>query len=388
MSLFAAVGQARDLDGREAGAKAARQALDRLGGSSVVLGIVAASQSYPAQHVLTGAASMLGNTPLIGFSTSAEISNIGYAQRSVVIALLAGKEVQAHADWWSGFADDSRSTTKKMLTAAHLDSDFQGTLMLVADGLTGEGMNLCKNLPHGKYTLLGGLSGGDFYRGRTWQIGGNQAGYGGLAAAWLTGKIAVGVGMAHGWQPVGSLLEVTHARGPWIRTLDNKPVSEVYANLLGYEARNWSFPPLSHLARLYPLGIENKQSQDLLVRAPLKIETDGSMRLNARIEEGSMGYLLVGSPNACLEATRKATRAALAQLGNARPIMALVLVDISWQMLFEGRMEREFNEIRSILGGNLPIAGGYTLGQIGQEANAQAQLFNQHIQITLFGDPG
>lgn len=388
MSLFAAVGQARDLDGREAGAKAARQALDRLGGSSVVLGIVAASQSYPAQHVLTGAASMLGNTPLIGFSTSAEISNAGYTQRSVVIALLAGKEVQAHADWWPSFADDSRAASQKMLAATRLDSDFQGALMLIADGLTGEGMNLCKSLPRGKYTLSGGLSGGDFYRGRTWQIGGNQAGYGGLAAAWLAGKVVAGVGMAHGWQPVGSLLEVTHARGPWVRTLDNKPVSEVYANLLGYEARNWSFPPLSHLARLYPLGIENQQSHGLLVRSPLKIETDGSMRLNARVEEGSMGYLLVGSPNACLEATRRATRTALSQLGNARPVLALVLVDISWQMLFEGRVERELHEIRNLLGGNLPIAGGYTLGQIGQGENAEAQLFNQHIQVTLFGDAG
>ncbi len=53
MTLLATVGQARALDGREAGIQATHQALNGLGSNAPILGIVISSYQYEAQQVIT-----------------------------------------------------------------------------------------------------------------------------------------------------------------------------------------------------------------------------------------------------------------------------------------------------------------------------------------------
>ena len=231
--------------------------------------------------------------------------------------------------------------------------------------------------------ILGGLSSGDLHTGNNYQIAGTQAGTGGLAAAILRGPARLGVGFAHGWDPVGSQFRVTRSRGFWLRTLDGRPASETYAQLFGYPARDWAFPPLSHLARLYPLGIE--QGEQLIVRSPLRVEADGSFRLNAPVRDGVDAYLLVGSRASCQTAAQKATQQALLQLGDAKPVFALVLVDIAWQMLLKSTPGAEIAAVQDILGTDVPIAGGYTLGQVVPSKN-NPQFLNQHMMVVVFGE--
>ena len=172
----------------------------------------------------------------------------------------------------------------------------------------------------------------------------------------------MGVGAAHGWNPVGSQFRVTRSRGFWLRTLDGRPASETYAQLFGYPAREWAFPPLSHLARLYPLGIE--QGDQLVVRSPIRVEADGSFRMNAPVRDGVDAYLLVGSRVSCESAAQQAAQQALQQLEGSKPVFALLLVDIAWEMLLKSHPGIEITAVQDILGKDVPIAGGYTLGQI------------------------
>ena len=144
--------------------------------------------------------------------------------------------------------------------------------------------------------------------------------------------------------------------------MDGRPASETYAGLFGYPARDWAFPPLSYLARLYPLGVE--QGEELLVRSPIRVEADGSFRMNATIREGIDAYLLVGSRAACERAARQATQQALLQLGDVKPAFALVLVDVSWQMLLKAQPGVESEAGRGIWGRRVPIEGGQTLGGV------------------------
>ncbi len=77
MTLLAAVGKARALDGREAGLQATHQALNGLGSITPVFGIVISSYQYDAQEVINGIAGLIGNTPVIGFSTPAGMTSAG-----------------------------------------------------------------------------------------------------------------------------------------------------------------------------------------------------------------------------------------------------------------------------------------------------------------------
>ena len=185
------------------------------------------------------------------------------------------------------------------------------------------------------FTNGGALSSGDLHTGQSYQIAGPQTGTGALSAAFLRGDVRIGVGAAHGWNAVGSQFRVTRSRGFWLRTLDGRPASETYAQLFGHPARDWAFPPLSHLARLYPLGVA--QGDNLVIRAPIRVEADGSFRMNAPVRDGVDAYLLVGNRFSCENAAQRAAQQALQQLDGKKPIFAMILCDLPGRCLLRSQ---------------------------------------------------
>lgn len=364
MPWKAALGISQDLDGRQAGAQAARSALDQLGGSPVQFGFVVISYQQNIQGVLSGVSSLLGNTPLLGMSTSSPLSTGRLQLRLVQVLLFAGQDFKARADWWPGLSDSTRSTTRKMLADLDLGTAKNEFLFLVADGIQGDISLLCSTLGQGSYSLAGVLASGDVLRETTYQLGGASAGSGGLAAACLTGDVQVGIGFGHAWHPVGPNFKITHIRDHIVRTLDDRPVVEVYASLLGGEAGDWLRPPLNRLARIYPLGIEQGSGEDLTILAPLRVEPDGGLRLNLAPPEGRLAFLMASSQELSLEITHQATRQALSDLGHARPLAALVFADLAWEYIFEGKPGALAAAVQHIIGEMVPLAGGYTLGHL------------------------
>ena len=383
MALSVSIGQAQALNGREAGLQATHQALNRLGSASPAFGFVVASHQYQAREVVSGVSGLLGETPMIGFSSPACLATDGLHLNSVLVALLAG-DMKAETRWMPGYAQSARETGAQLSKQAASQNDPRA-LFFFADGFNGDADQLCSALSNGTVPLAGGLSSGDLHTGHSYQIAGPQSGTGALAAAFLHGDLRVGVGSAHGWNPVGSQFRVTRSRGFWLRTLDGRPASETYAQLFGYPAREWAFPPLSHLARLYPLGVE--QGDQLVIRAPIRVEADGSFRMNAPVRDGADAYLLVGSRVSCENAAQQAAQQALQQLNGSKPVFAFILVDIAWQMLLKSHPGSEITAVQDILGKEVPIAGGYTLGQVGPGKDSTVpQLLNQHIVVIVFGE--
>ncbi len=380
MTLISAVGHAQALDGREAGLQAVHHALNRLGSATPNFGIVIASHQYQPREVAAGVTSLTGEMPMIGFSAPAGLTGAGIHPHSVVVALLSG-DIRADIHWLPGYAQSGRETANRIVQLASNDP-ANHSLLFFADGFNGDAEQLCNTLPS-KSLMIGGLSSGDLNTGINYQIAGSQAGTGGLAAAFLRGPVKIGVGYAHGWDPIGTQFRVTRSRGFWLRTLDGRPASETYAQVFGYPARDWAFPPLNYLARLYPIGVE--QGEQLIVRSPLRVEADGSFRLNASVRDGLDAFLLVGSRTSCQNAAQKATQQALMQLGDAKPAFALVLVDLAWQMLLKSTPGAEIADVQDILGPDVPIAGGYTLGQIAP-SKINPHFLNQHMMVVVFGE--
>lgn len=382
MTLQIAIGQAHALNGREASLQATHQALNRLGPVTPAFGIVIASHQYQARDVVSGISGLLGDTPIIGMSSPVGITNEGVHPNSVVIALMAG-DVQAETHWIPGFAQSARESGAKLMKSV-IDHKDNRALFFFADGFNGDADQLCNAIPNVAFPLVGALSSGDMHTGHSYQLAGPQTGGGALTAAFLRGDFRVGIGAAHGWNPVGAQFRVTRSRGFWLRTLDGKPASETYARLFGYPARDWAFPPLSHLARLYPLGVE--QGDQMTIRSPIRVEADGSFRMNAPVRDGTDAYLLVGSRVSCENAAHSAAQQALKALDGAKPIFAFVVVDLAWEMLLKSHPGAEVTALREIFGSDLPIAGGYSLGQIIPGKLPVPQLLNQHIVVVAFGE--
>ena len=382
MTLNVSIGSAQALNGREAGLQAAHQALNKLGSAAATFGFIIASHQYQARDVVSGVSGLLGDTPVIGFSSPVGLTSEGLRPNSVVVALFSG-DFQAETQWMPTYAQSARETGSKL--AKSLSEKDNRTLIFFADGFNGDADQLCAALSS-SIPLAGALASGDLHTGQSYQLAGAQTGSGALAGAFLRGAIRVGIGSAHGWNPVGSQFRVTRSRGFWLRTLDGRPASETYAQLFGYPAREWAFPPLSHLARLYPLGID--QGDNMIVRAPIRVEADGSFRMNAPVRDGADAYLLVGSRTSCEKAAQQAAQQALQQLQGSKPAFALVLVDLAWEMLLKSHPGAEITAVQEILGKDVPVAGGYTLGQIvpGKESTSLPQVLNQHMIVIAFAE--
>jgi hypothetical protein len=61
-------------------------------------------------------------------------------------------------------------------------------------------------------------------------------------------------------------------------------------------------------------------------------------------------------------------------------------VDIAWQLLLKAQYGVEIAAVQEILGAKIPIAGGYTLGQIAPSEKASPKFLNQHIVVIAFGE--
>jgi hypothetical protein len=387
MALFGAFGQAQAFDGREAGLQAAHIALSKVGTATVTLGIVIAPYRYDAQQVVSGVASLLGNVPLIGMSSTAAMASQTGITQSVTVGVLAG-DLRVETHWFPAYAQASREIGEKLMQLYEYQQNPANAVIVFADGFNGDAEQFCSALPD-TLPVFGGLTSGETHSSFSYQIASSQSGSGGLAAALLRGNIKAGLGYAHGWTPVGNRYRVTRSRGFWLRTLDGRPASETYAHMFGYPARDWAFPPLNLLTRIYPLGIEQGSNKDLLIRAPLRVEADGSFRLNAQVRDGSDAYLLIGSAAGCEQAARQAAKQALAALGKARPVFALALVDTAWQTMLKSTPGLEIEMLQEELGENIPIIGGYTLGQIAPAngSTTRPKFLNQHMLVAVFGEP-
>ncbi len=387
MGRSAAWGWGKGFDGREVARQAAQLALSRLGAARPALGLVFVSQEFDMAPVAGGLASVLGDVPLWGISASQAIIPSGGQPRSVVLALLSGDDLHARVSFWPGFAQNSDETASQLIQSLYAESGALKGLLLAADGVNGDITKVCAALTDFSSPVAGCLASGDIAQGKTYQLSGSQFGTGGLSCAALEGAISLGIGIGHGWSDVGIFFEISKARDILVQQLSEMPAAEAYSRYLGYPAREWAFPPLKELVRLYPLGIElTPGNSELIIRSPLQVEADGSLRMNIPVAEGQVARLLVGDRTKCLDAAHQAARTALKALSGAKPLLAVALIDQAWQYLFQSDAMRLISAIKAETG-DVPLLGAYTLGQVcRQRSEGYVRVYNQNLLVIVFGE--
>ncbi len=387
MGRSATWGWGKGFDGREAARQAAQLALSRAGASKPALGLVFVSQEFDVAAVAGGLESVLGNLPLWGISTTRALLPTGEQARSVVVALLAGSDLNARVSYWPNFAQNSDETATQLIQSLFADSGSLRGLLLAADGINGDISKVCAALTDFSSPVAGCLASGNILQGQTFQLAGSQFGTGGLACATLEGAISLGIGIGHGWSDVGIFFEISKAHDIWVQQLNGMPAAEAYSRYLGYPGREWAVAPLKELVRLYPLGIElTPGNSELIIRSPLQVEADGSLRMNIPVAEGQVARLLVGDRSACLESARQAARTALKSLAGVKPMLAIALIDQAWQYLFQADATRLISAIKAETG-EVPLLGAYTLGQVCRpQLEGYVRVYNQNLLVIVFGE--
>lgn len=187
------------------------------------------------------------------------------------------------------------------------------------------------------------------------------------------------VGVAHGWQPIGTSLRVTESRGNDVLGLDWRPAFEVYRETVeSRSGRRFADETFFDLASRYPLMLERIDSEGF-VRDPLEALTCGGLRCAGDIPAHATVRIATGDFGNMLEAATTARARATAD-GIEAGAIALIIDCISRALVLKDRLGEEF--ARLVVEG-LPQLGALTIGEIASCNRRYLQLHNKTVVIGI-----
>jgi hypothetical protein len=381
------IGVGAGLDSNSAARNAVQQALNQIGSARPTFVITIISQEYDVNESLKIVTSYFASAPIWGFSASGTFTSFDINARCIFVIVFTDRAIIPQSYWWPQYSSDPKQVELELDRLLEPTTNLPSGILLAADGVNGNINLIRRALTESPIQISGVLAGGDFRIGKTYQISDTNCGTGSLSMALLSGEIRLGIGVARGWQSSGLSFQINQSDGLSIHLLDHNRPTEAYSAVFGRPVESWNQPPLSELVRLYPLGIEkNWGNNEIMIHAPLFVETDGSFRLNIPLEGEPKGHLMVGDHDHCIQAAQFAAEQALNQLGHADPVLGLVWVDISWQLLFKNNITPILQALHFVLGEDLPLIGAFTLGHIARPSTSlPCSVSNQDLALTLIG---
>lgn len=397
--LQVGVGKSDGVDAHVVGVEAAQEALKEFGVQRVDLVVVFASVTYQQKEVLRGVRSVTGEALLIGSSTAGEITTLGSAKRhSVVVMVISSDTIKFYADIGEGIAENPAAAGRQVADRVKEKSDGSLRLfMLFSDVLVGDGAALVRGTLEslGKhFPVVGGASGDDFEFERSYQYF-NDAVYSGIVVGLgFEGNFKFGIGVKHGWAPVGLPLTVTRSEGTVVHEIDNKPAINVYEEHLGKEnILELRSTKLAKIAAAYPLGVEVEGSDELLIRFPLSMDKNGAITCTAEIKKGSVVRLMVGSRETAIKVAREAAIRSVEQLEGAEPKAAFIFDSMTRGQIFGDKAGDEISAIQESIGSTVPLIGFYAYGEIapldGEVLNVEkcnSVFHNESVAILVLGE--
>jgi hypothetical protein len=386
MALICAVGKSKAAEGRIAGRQAAQDCLNNLTQAPTLI-LLFCSPHYAQEHVLAGIREIFPESPILGCSSAAEIHHTGSDEQSVVLSALAGIQVTLQPG--GNIREDSFEAGR--LLGQRLAAHPAQVLLMFSDALAGNGSAVVQGVQAGlnrSLPVVGGAASDEFLFQKTYQYINTQVLTQTVVGAALEGDFVFGVGVRHGWEPVGLPVTVTKSQGHRLYELNGCPAVQFYEEYFGEYFNRQSHEVFGRLAVLYPMGMAIPDSAEYLLRAPFSVEADGSVNYAADLPEKAEVRLMIGSVEGAIKAARIAAMEALSQMQGRKPKLALIFNCIARRKVLGRRADEEIAAIRDIIGHQVPVAGFYTYGEIAPAEGIKGNsisFHNETVVILLLG---
>ncbi|MHB8509690.1 MAG: FIST signal transduction protein [Candidatus Dormibacteria bacterium] len=358
------VGRSGETNSEVAGERAAAAAVT---GPEPRLLVVFASNQHTLQPLLDGVRRTCPGVPLIGCSTAGEIASDGPGDAGVVVAALGGPGFTVATGYARDAAGRLREAGAEVASVGAPGEGAYQVLLLLTDGLAGNQEEVVRgaySVVGARVPLVGGCAGDDLKMEKTFQFHGGEVLTGALVSALITSDGPIGIGVRHGWGPVGEAMLVTGSSDTRVYSLDGKPALDVYLERLDAPLQARRDPAtFTRFAMTHPLGLRRRTAEDVRFVADANFE-DRSLGFIARVPQGAMTWIMEGDDESVLDATDAACSAAVAQLLGHKPLGFLAFDCIARRgVLGEPGIRREVERI-SATADNAPVAGFYTYGEI------------------------
>jgi len=400
MFIKSSVGRSIQLDAKEAGQEAAKHALEGMEGKQTSLIIVFSSVVFDQKIMLEGVRDQTGDTPLIGCSTAGEIITDGPTKKSVVVMAIAAEGLAFHLGRGDDIKGDAMQAGESFAKDLLSKTKEGKIVLMMPDGLAGNGADIVRGIQKvlgEKFLIAGGAAGDDFLFKKTYQYYNEEVLSGSVIGALLDGDVRFGIGVRHGWKPIGTPSKVTKSEGAVLYELDGKPAVHIYEDYFGKRAEELKSEPLARMAITYPLGLRIPNSNEFLIRDPITVGDKGELTCAAEVPEGSEIYLMMGSKEAAIEAAEQAAMQCLAgvkQRGGSKVTTAIIYNCIAQDKILAQDAKDEIKVIKDVLGDEAQMIGFYTYGEqapigdeiISEEKSLRSEFCNETVVIVGLGE--
>ncbi|GAB7193328.1 FIST N-terminal domain-containing protein [Kineococcus sp. NUM-3379] len=381
-----AVGRSRDTDSRAAGREATLAALQ---GPDARLLLVFAAISHDPAQLAAGIAEAAPGVPVIGCSTHGEIAPGGPADGSVVVTALGGAGFAVSTAAVPEVEGRQRDAGAELAACAHAVEDRpHKVLLLLTDGLTRDQESVLRgayDVVGATVPLFGGAAGDGWRMSGTFQIHGEQVLTSGAVAACLASDAPLGIGVSHGWEPVGEPLIVTRSAGGRVLELDDEPALDAYLRRLDAPAGVCEDPQaLSRFLLSRPLGVRRRSgiaARNMSTEVDVEGRTIGG---GGDLALGGLAWPMTGDVESILASTAAACRQAVEPLGGRAPVGMLTFSCAACRAVLDDEgIAREVGALAREAG-STPFAGFYTYGEIARVQGIEG-FHNQTLVVLALG---
>jgi hypothetical protein len=384
--------------------EAAEQARAKLGKSRIDLAILFSSADMSSPSLLKTASEKLGDISVVGCSGAAVISSLGIHHHALAIALISSEDtVTLNTSYVKDLSAKTPFTAGKELSdKIELDSrsSHKELVTVFSDGLVNDSYKFILGLQENfgtMFPMIGGLASDNLRFRKTYQYFNRTLLNDAATGILWGGRFSFGLGIRHGFSPIGKHRIITRGHDNIIETINNKPAVSLYEE---YFAKTFSElkNEIRSISRIYPMGIYLKDENEYLIRNVIEVEENGSLVCRGDIMNGATLRMMIGTKERFIEAAGLATEDAKQDLTIAKfgiyeqaPKIDLALVFSSafrYTFLKKNVVE-ELKEMQQSLGSNTPILGVYTYGEFGplkgMGSKGQAYYQNNSIAVLVLG---
>ncbi len=389
MATLAGVGFSQQADGYQAGVAAAAQALAQLGGAADLV-IAFTTDRYDQTAAVAGIRSQIGAATLLGCCAGGVITGEQLSTEALAVMALRSEGLKLHLTLAEGIQQDAAQVGAAVAQelGAYLDTVDLDTrhvaALVMADGLTGALTEVVQSLSDELgplCPLVGGGAGDNLQFLKTVQFINADVRSDALAAVLLDAETPLGVGVGHGWKPVGSPLVVTRAEGNIVYDIDGRPAFDVYKTIWAEEAPTLDAASFPAFAMGHPVGMPLGMGE-YLVRDPLRVQADGSIVFVAAVPENAVVHMMHGDFDDLYAAAREAAQQAVAMLEGRPPAAVIVFNCISRLLILGEAAKVEIEHIRDVVGLDVPLIGMFSFGEIAPPAGSGlAVLHNKTVVL-------
>jgi hypothetical protein len=395
MSTLVGVGVSEKKDPYLAASEAAKLALYQIHHKEISLGFLFSSIQFADQRLLDGIAYSLGHIKLLGCSGASLITTSGSRKYGVGLMLISSDRLK----FGMGIGRDISRQGPRVAgeefghqALKNLGHEERHFALTISDGLIENGSELMlgvKDVLGTSFPLYGASSADNFRFHRTCQYTNDTLLTDSIIGAVFAGDKPFGIGIRHGWKPLGKPHVITKVKGNVIKEIEGKPAVRIYEEYFNKSLEDIR-SSLIRISSFYPLGLYVTGETEYLLRNALRIDEDGGLVCQCDAQEGQDVRLMMGTKEWALAAATEAAKEAKANLED-RPVKGVLIFESFSRHRLLGRLtENELSRIKEVMG-DVPILGVCTYGEQAPlkslEHHGQTYVHSETIMIVAIGEP-